>query len=39
MASKPIRPEGSGGYGALYDDRLGFCADRSIVYEPDELMF
>jgi len=27
------------GHGALYDDRLGFCADRSIVYEPDELMF
>lgn len=27
------------GHGALYDDRLGFCADRSIVYEPDELLF
>jgi CRISPR-associated endonuclease/helicase Cas3 len=27
------------GHGALYDDRLGFCADRSIVYEPDDLMF
>lgn len=26
-------------HGALYDDRLGFCADRSIEYEPDELMF
>jgi CRISPR-associated endonuclease/helicase Cas3 len=27
------------GHSALYDDRLGFCADRSIVYEPDDLMF
>jgi CRISPR-associated endonuclease/helicase Cas3 len=27
------------GHGALYDERLGFCADRSIVYEPDDLVF
>ena len=27
------------GHGALYDDRMGFCPDRSIVYEPDDLMF
>jgi CRISPR-associated endonuclease/helicase Cas3 len=27
------------GHGALYDGRLGFCADRSVVYEPDELLF
>lgn len=27
------------GHTALYNDHLGFCADRSIVYEPDELMF
>jgi CRISPR-associated endonuclease/helicase Cas3 len=27
------------GHGALYDDRLGFRADRSVVYEPDELVF
>ncbi len=27
------------GHAALYDDRLGFRADRSIVYEPDELLF
>lgn len=27
------------GHGALYDDSLGFCADRSIVYAPDELVF
>jgi len=26
-------------HGALYDDNLGFRAERSIVYEPDELMF
>jgi len=26
-------------HGNLYDEELGFCADRSIVYEPDELMF
>lgn len=25
-------------HGALYDDNLGFCPDKSIVYEPDELM-
>ncbi len=24
--------------GALYDENLGFCPDKSIVYEPDELM-
>jgi CRISPR-associated endonuclease/helicase Cas3 len=26
------------GYGNLYDPTLGFCADRSLVREPDELM-
>ena len=26
------------GHGALYDANLGFCPDRSIVYEPDELI-
>lgn len=26
------------GHGALYDMHLGFCPDKSIVYEPDELM-
>jgi len=26
------------GHGALYHDDLGFCPDKSIVYEPDELM-
>jgi CRISPR-associated endonuclease/helicase Cas3 len=26
------------GHGALYNGHLGFCADRSILYEPDELM-
>lgn len=26
------------GHGALYDDNLGFCPDRSMVYDPDELM-
>ncbi|HOI17864.1 MAG TPA: CRISPR-associated helicase/endonuclease Cas3, partial [Geobacteraceae bacterium] len=26
------------GHGALYDDDLGFCPDRSMVYDPDELM-
>ena len=26
------------GYGNLYDLTLGFCADRSLVREPDELM-
>jgi CRISPR-associated endonuclease/helicase Cas3 len=25
-------------HGALYDKNLGFCPDKSIVYEPDELM-
>lgn len=25
-------------HGALYDEHLGFCADRSIVYEPDDLI-
>lgn len=25
-------------HGALYDQNLGFCPDKSIVYEPDELM-
>jgi CRISPR-associated endonuclease/helicase Cas3 len=26
------------GHGALYDDDLGFCPDRSMVYDPDELI-
>ncbi len=26
------------GHRALYDENLGFCPDKSIVYEPDELM-
>jgi CRISPR-associated endonuclease/helicase Cas3 len=26
------------GHGALYHSDLGFCPDRSIIYEPDELM-
>ena len=26
------------GHGALYHSDLGFCSDRSILYEPDELM-
>ncbi|MEW5947916.1 MAG: CRISPR-associated helicase Cas3' [Thermodesulfobacteriota bacterium] len=26
-------------HGALYHKELGFCSDKSIVYEPDELMF
>jgi len=26
------------GHGALYHSELGFCPDKSIVYEPDELM-
>ena len=26
------------GHGALYHRELGFCPDKSIVYEPDELM-
>ncbi|MDY0040030.1 CRISPR-associated helicase Cas3' [Desulfofustis limnaeus] len=26
------------GHGNLYDDNLGFCADRSLVYAPDELL-
>ncbi len=25
-------------HGALYDENLGFCPDRSIVYDPDELV-
>jgi CRISPR-associated endonuclease/helicase Cas3 len=27
------------GHSALYDDNLGFCPDKSIIYEPDELIF
>lgn len=27
------------GHGALYHEDLGFCPDKSIVYEPDELIF
>ncbi|ADW17641.1 CRISPR-associated helicase, Cas3 family [Desulfobulbus propionicus DSM 2032] len=26
------------GHGNLYDRNLGFCADRSLIYAPDELM-
>ncbi len=26
------------GHGALYDDDLGFCPDKSIIYDPDELI-
>ncbi|MHB8843722.1 MAG: CRISPR-associated helicase Cas3' [Nitrospirota bacterium] len=26
------------GHGALYHKDLGFCADKSIIYEPDELV-
>jgi len=26
------------GHGALYDDNLGFCPDRSIIYDPDDLI-
>lgn len=26
------------GHGALYNSELGFCPDKSITYEPDELM-
>ena len=26
------------GHGNLYDKNLGFCSDRSLIYEPDELM-
>ncbi len=26
------------GHGALYHPELGFCPDRSIIYEPDELV-
>ncbi|MFA4837032.1 MAG: CRISPR-associated helicase Cas3', partial [Dehalococcoidia bacterium] len=26
------------GHGALYHDNLGFCPDKSLIYEPDELM-
>jgi len=26
-------------HGALYDENLGFCPDKSIVYEPDDLMW
>ncbi len=26
------------GHGALYDEDIGFCADKSLVYEPDELI-
>ena len=25
-------------YGAMYHNVLGFCADKSMIYEPDELM-
>lgn len=26
------------GHPSLYDDNLGFCADKSMIYEPDELI-
>ena len=26
------------GYKSLYDEDLGFCPDKSLIYEPDELM-
>lgn len=26
------------GHNAMYDDEIGFCADRSMIYEPDELI-
>lgn len=26
------------GHGRLYDDHLGFCPDRSLIYDPDELI-
>jgi CRISPR-associated endonuclease/helicase Cas3 len=26
-------------YGAMYHNDLGFCADKSMIYEPDELMY
>ncbi|NTV13850.1 MAG: CRISPR-associated endonuclease Cas3'' [Desulfobulbaceae bacterium] len=26
------------GHGSLYHKQLGFCADRSLIYEPDELV-
>jgi CRISPR-associated endonuclease/helicase Cas3 len=26
------------GHGALYEDNLGFCPDKSIIYDPDELL-
>ena len=25
-------------HGALYDDNLGFCPDKSMIYDPDELI-
>ena len=26
------------GHSAMYDDKIGFCADRSAVYQPDDLI-
>jgi len=26
------------GHAAFYDDNLGFCPDKSVIYEPDELI-
>ena len=26
------------GYTSMYDEEIGFCADRSMIYEPDELI-
>lgn len=26
-------------YSAMYHDDLGFCADKSMIYEPDDLMY
>lgn len=26
------------GHGGLYDEQVGFCADKSIIYDPDDLI-
>jgi len=42
LASGAIREVHPGiflqGHGALYQEHLGFCPDKSIIYEPDELL-
>jgi CRISPR-associated endonuclease/helicase Cas3 len=42
LAEDAIREVHSGiyvqGHSALYDDDLGFCPDRSVIYDPDELI-